>query len=220
MRLSDDVINDARQRDGGIDEGRDNDINELLDTDQLGYGNSDPLAAPSYDDYPTLSDLTNPSQRGFLVDLLGNDNVNTIDDVVSELTAATGGTLASDWRSALTEAIDVFNINADELLEQGSNEDNSVDKLTEIVGYDLAEELRDDGNPLLLSVLYVEYGLSTDEISELLDTDEPTVRDKLTAVGLIGGKTRQQQRQAFEDNGGRLSHNDSDGGVTIDVSKM
>jgi len=220
MRLSNDVINDARQRDGGIDEGRDEEITELLDTDQLGYGNSDPLEADSYDDYPTLSDLTNPQQRPFLVDLLSNDNVNSIDDAVAELTAATGGTLATDWRSAVEQAIDVFNINADELLQQGNNEDNSVDKLTEIVGYDLAEELRDGGNPLLLSVLYVEHGLSTNEISELLDTDEPTVRDKLTAVGLIGGKTRQQQRQAFEDNGGRLSHNDSSSGLTIDTSKL
>ena len=220
MRLSNDVINDARQRDGGIDEGRDEEITELLDTDQLGYGNSDPLEADSYDEYPTLNDLSNPQQRPFLVDLLSNDNVNSIDDAINEILGANSGTIVREWRSAVEQAIDVFDINADDLLEQGSNEDNSVDKLTEIVGYDLAEELRDGGNPLLLSVLYVEYGLSTDEISELLDTDEPTVRDKLTAVGLIGGKTRQQQRQAFEDNGGRLSHNDSDGGVTIDVSKM
>ena len=220
MRLSNDVINDARRRDGGIDEGRDNDINELLDTDQLGYGKGQPLEADSYDEYPTLNDLSNPQQRPFIVDLLSNDNVNTIDDVVNEILGANSGTIVREWRSAVEQAIDVFNINADELLQQGNNEDNSVDKLTEIVGYDLAEELRDGGNPLLLSVLYVEHGLSTNEISELLDTDEPTVRDKLTAVGLIGGKTRQQQRQAFEDNGGRLSHNDSDGGVTIDVSKM
>ena len=220
MRLSNDVINDARRRDGGIDEGRDNDINELLDTDQLGYGKGQPLEADSYDEYPTLNDLSNPQQRPFIVDLLSNDNVNTIDDVVNEILGANSGTIVREWRSAVEQAIDVFDINADELLQQGSNEDNSVDKLTEIVGYDLAEELRDGGNPLLLSVLYVEYGLSTDEISELLDTDEPTVRDKLTAVGLIGGKTRQQQRQAFEDNGGRLSHNDSSSGLTIDTSKL
>ena len=220
MRLSNDVINDARQRDGGIDEGRDEEITELLDTDQLGYGNSDPLEADSYDDYPTLSDLTNPQQRPFLVDLLSNDNVNSIDDAINEILGANSGTIVREWRSAVEQAIDVFNINADELLQQGNNEDNSVDKLTEIVGYDLAEELRDGGNPLLLSVLYVEHGLSTNEISELLDTDEPTVRDKLTAVGLIGGKTRQQQRQAFEDNGGRLSHNDSSSGLTIDTSKL
>lgn len=220
MRLSDDVINDARRRDGGIDEGRDNDINDVLDTDNVGYGKGQPLEADSYDQYPSLNGLSNPQQRPFLVDLLSNDNVNSIDDAVAELTAATGGTLATDWRSALTEAIDVFNINADELLQQGSNDNNSVDKLTEIVGYNLADQLRDGGNPLLLSVLYVEHGLSTNEISELLDTDEPTVRDKLTAVGLIGGKTRQQQRQAFEDNGGRLSHNDSSSGLTIDTSKL
>ena len=220
MRLSNDVINDARRRDGGIDEGRDNDINELLDTDQLGYGKGQPLEADSYDEYPTLNDLSNPQQRPFIVDLLSNDNVNTIDDVVNEILGANSGTIVREWRSAVEQAIDVFDINADELLQQGSNEDNSVDKLTEIVGYDLAEELRDGGNPLLLSVLYLEHGLSTDEISELLDTDEPTVRDKLTAVGLIGGKTRQQQRQAFEDNGGRLSHNDSSSGLTIDTSKL
>ena len=164
--------------------------------------------------------MSHPQQWPFLVDLLSNYNVNTIDDAINEILGSSGGTIVSEWRSAVEQAIEVFDINADELLQQGNNDNNSVDKLTEIVGYNLAEELRDGGNPLLLSVLYLEHGLSTDEISELLDTDEPTVRDKLTAVGLIGGKTRQQQRQAFEDNGGRLSHNDSDGGVTIDVSKM
>lgn len=215
MRLSNNVINEARQRDGEIDEGRDEEINELLDTDKLGYEEGDPLVADSYDDYPTLSDLTNPQQRGFLVDLLSNDNVNSIDDAINEILGATGGTIVSEWRSAVEQAIEVFDINADELLQE-TDDDNNEDTLTEILGYDVADDVADD---LLIAELYVKGGLSASEIADVLETDEKHVMDRLKHVNLVNGKTRKETRDSFEDNKGRLS-SASNGGLTIDTNKL
>lgn len=211
LDLHPETVEACRQRDGAAADDRPDSIGDALETPQLGYGEGDPLVAESYDSYPSKAELSNPSQGDFLRRLLSHNKVSSLSDAVAELTGGRDRGHLSDWLATLEAATEVNDLETDNLLAEGSADEGGDDPLTVILGYKPPANVVSVENPLVVAELY-QAGLSTVEISELLDGQEGEVRDTLISVGLLEGKTRAEQREAFEDKDGRL------GGVSMDFS--
>ena len=219
MKLDETTVEGAHQRGGGRKVGRESHIDEVLNSDCLGYQSGQPLVGDNYDSYPHFSELSQPQWMGFLRDLFSHSLITDISDAREELTGVTADTMVSKWEESLEKASDLFNIDTQTLFEQGSTV-STDSKLKQILDYEPADSLIDSENPLLVSELYLE-GLSVEEISDLLEGDSGNVRDTLKAVNLLEGTTKQEQRTAFEKNDGHLSNNDnSSGSITIDTRNL
>ena len=219
MMLNETTVEGAQQRGGGRKVGRESHIDEILNSDCLGYQSGDPLVGDNYGSYPHFSELSQPQWMSFLRDLFSHQLIKGYEDARKELTSVTADTMVAEWEDNLERAAELFNIDTQALFEQG--ETPSTDsKLKQILDYEPADSLIDSENPLLVSELYLE-GLSVEEISDLLEGDSGNVRDTLKAVNLLEGTTKQEQRTAFEKNDGHLSNNDnSSGSITIDTRNL
>lgn len=209
MKLDRDTLTSCRERSGAAADARPDRIDDALESEKLGYGEGEPLAADSYDSYPSRSELSNPSQGGFLRELLTHPKVNDVGDAVAELTGATDTPTLRDWIRTVESAAEINNLDIDSLTAEGSADEGGADPLTVTLGYKPHDSVVSSDSTLLVAELYAE-GLSVSEISEILDTDGPHVRDTLKDVGLIEGKTRAETRSDFAENDARL------GGTTID----
>lgn len=219
MKLDTETIEAARQRGGDADDDRGEEIEELLNTNTLGYRDGDNLVGDSYEDYPdNKADLTNPSgMKEFLESLFSHNLVNSYDDAVIELTGGTADIHRRNWKESLKSATRIFDINAEELFQETDDDnDNDENTLTALLEYEVADDVADD---LLIAELYVSAGLSASEIANVLETKEKHVMDTLKHVNLVNGKTRKETRDSFDENKGRLS-SASNGGLTIDTNKL
>ena len=229
LDLHPDTVSDCRQRGGAAAEDRPEAITEALETDQLGYGDGEPLIGDSYQDYPSKADLSNPDSGDFLRRLLGHNKVSSLSDVVAELTAGRDSGHLSDWLATLETATEVHGLDVDTLTAKGSaDEGRDGSRLSIILGYEPPSDVIDVDNSILIGELYT-AGLSVEEIASLLsehaegDVREGSVSDSLKKVGLLEGRTRDQQREAFEEKGGRIGgttfeNSGESGGLTIDAN--
>ena len=217
LDLSPDTVDAARDRDGAADDHRPDKIDDAIQTEQLGYGEGEPLGpCDSYTDYPSREELSNPAQGEFLRDLLAHRLVGGLDDAVDELTGANYKPHLSDWLTTVEAATDAHSLDVDTLLSKGEDEreQGDTDTLTSALGYKPHTDMIYRNNPVLIAELYC-AGLSVAEVADTLDKRvdgnlrEGSVLDTLKEVGLLEGKTRTEQREAFEDNNGRI------GGTTI-----
>lgn len=213
MRLDSDTLASCRERGGDALDDRDASIEAALNQPQLGWQEGQPLAADSYDSYPSRKDLARPEYGDFLERLLGHELVGDEGDAVAELTGANDRGTLSDWVRTVTEAAAIHGLSTDSLFEGGGQEGGSA--LTAVLDYQPPADMLTADNPLLISELYV-IGLSVGEIAEVLEKEvdgsvnSAAVSDTLKDVGLVEGKTRDEQRESFEEKDSRL------GGVTID----
>lgn len=216
MKLDETTVEGAQQRGGGRKVGRESHIDEVLNSDCLGYQSGQPLVGDNYDSYPHFSDLSQPQWMGFLRDLFSHQLIKGYEDARKELTSVTAGTMVSEWEDNLEQAAELFNIDTQALFEQGSTV-STDSKLKQILDYEPADSLIDSENPLLVSELYLE-GLSVEEIAELLEGDGAQVRDSLKAVDLLEGDTQEEQTTAFEERNGRLTTHGDDSGKNLTVN--
>lgn len=197
---------DARQRGGDARETRPKAVDDALEpSEELGRGNGLPLVGDSYDDYPSVHELTLPTSREFVTELVEHDKVTTLRDAVTELCGDADGPTGQQYRRAFTKALDLFGIDRDEQLAGGSfdvpNPDDSdrLDLFTTSVPRSIPNPAE---NPLVVGHLYAVAGLSVGEITTYLGEElgsavyNQTVRQSLIDVGLLEGRTTEQQEQA------------------------
>ena len=220
MKLDETTVEGAHQRKGGRKVGRESHIDEVLNSDCLGYQSGQPLVGDNYDSYPHFSDLSQPQWMSFLRSLFSHSLITDISDARKELTGVTGDSMVAEWEESLEKASDLFNIDTQTLFEQGSTV-STDSKLKQILDYEPADSLIDSENPLLVSELYLE-GLSVEEIAELLEGDGAQVRDSLKAVDLLEGDTQEEQTTAFEERNGRLTThgNGSSNNLTVNTKNL
>jgi hypothetical protein len=80
-------------------------------------------------------------------------------------------------------------------------------------------------NPLLSTILYVEKGLSTGEIADVLaeGTDSNTVseadvRQTLIDIGVLDGLTTEEREYRRKQNRGEINKPQYEGGITVDAT--
>jgi hypothetical protein len=216
MNLDNSTVEAAQQRGGGREVGRNAEIDEILESDCLGWQNKEPLVGDDYSDYPDYTEISQPRWLSFLKSLFSHSLITDYHDARKELTAVTADSMVSEWEESLEKAANLFGIDAQALFEKG--ETVSTDsKLKQLLGYEPAEEVKQCSNPLLVSELYLE-GLSVEEIGELLEGDRENARDSLKTVGLLEGKTSDEQTSSFERRNGRLSTHGNDNGKNLTVN--
>ena len=219
MKLDTETIEAAKQRDGQAADDRGDEVDELLNTNTLGYRDGDSLVGDSYEDYPdNKADLTNPNgMKEFLESLFSHNLVTSYDEAITELTGGTADIHRRNWKESLKSATRIFDINAEELFQETNDDDNDEDTLTALLEYEVADDVADD---LLIAELYVEAALSASEIADVLETKEKHVMDRLKHVNLVNGKTTQEQKESFSANKGRLTTPSDSNGLTVDTSNL
>jgi len=219
MKLDTETIEASQQRDGQAADDRGDEVDELLNTNTLGYRDGDNLVGDSYEIYPdNKADLTNPNgMKEFLESLFSHNLVTSYDEAVVELTAGTADIHRRNWKESLKSATRIFDINAEELFQETNDDDNDEDTLTALLEYEVADDVADD---LLIAELYVEAALSASEIADVLETKEKHVMDRLKHVNLVNGKTTQEQKESFSANKGRLTTPSDSNGLTVDTSNL
>lgn len=214
--LHPDTVEAAQERGGGPAEDRPEGVDDTLNRPELGRGEGNPLVADTYRTYPDAPEqLANPKWGTLVQDLLAHPLVGGYEDGVAELTGANDTSSRKRWRDALEDAADTFGLKAGELFDQGreDREGGREDRLTALLGYEPPADVVGADNPVLVGELYL-AGLSVAEVCEVLGDHcegvrEGQVRDALRTVGFLEGATRDEQRDTFEDNDGRL------GGVSV-----
>jgi hypothetical protein len=182
-------IQNARQRDGDATGNRRDRVDEILNRPQLGYGECDPLVGDDYGEYPEQpDDLTTPESRQFVTELFEHDKVNNLREAIEETTPATGDRyIVAEWRDAFERATELFDIDTSDDTE--SDEQRADSRLTELTE-DYPNDMVTPSNPLVVSYLYAECGLSTEEIADVFSDHKRSVSPKqiraiLRNAGLI-----------------------------------
>jgi len=207
----------ARERGGAADPERPDSIGDTLNKDKLGYGEGEPLVGESYESYPSRAELSNPDRGEFLQELLSHPLVDGLDTAVEELTGAGDTATLRKWLSTVEAATEAHSLDVDTLLANGEDQ-GGEDTLTSLLGYEPPTDVVHRDNPVLIADLYT-LGLSVSEIADTLtprvegSVSEGHVRDTLKTVGLLEGRTREEQAEAFEDKDSRI------GGTTLDFSE-
>lgn len=209
LKIDTETVEEARQRGGNAAEDRPSRIDNTLVSDTIGYNEGEPLVegVTNYQEYPLRSELADPSTADFLRRLFGHELIGSIEDATRELTGVRDESTFRDWVSDLEAAATLHSID-NAAFEDSREEPATEEVVSNILDYEVGEGMLDSNNTLLLSALYVE-GLSVDEIAEVLEIRETGVRDSLKEVGLLNGRTTEEQTQAYRKNGGRLSHSSS-----------
>lgn len=203
-------IRAGRKRDGEQAQDREDRVEEILsEKERVGFGTEKPLLEREYEAYPDRDELFRPSNNDVKV-LAQHDYVNNAEDIAKELNVS-------------EETVEkVANIHGVDLPDEDSS-DIEVTRLEKLVGNDLPSEMVSHENPVCLTVLYLGYGLSIDEIVTIFNEEDnrnvtaKAVRQSLVDCHVIKGKTTQElERKRRETRGevNRATH----GGISIDAS--
>ncbi|MFC7140540.1 hypothetical protein ACFQMA_11975 [Halosimplex aquaticum] len=179
----------ARDRDGDRVEDRSERVEDLLNGDRLGYGEGDPLAADSYQNYPTEpTQLSAPKWRDWVEALLSHPAVGSYDDAVAEATPTADKVSRNKWREAIQNAAGASQLDAGELFDLGDDgEQNATEDALSVLTEAWPDDAVRSDNPLVVANLYAGRGLSTAEIARLFDCSEDHVRGVLRQCGLLEG---------------------------------
>jgi hypothetical protein len=202
----------ARERDGAAAEDRPARVDEILEPkERIGYKNELPLLDREYSAYPEGDDILRPEAGDALETLADHPLVSGVEDMSDELNTPVG---------KVEKATD---LHAVELPEDGFDVEVDTSRLDTLIG-DIPEDMVSSENPILTAILYVEKGLGTGEIADVLGevTDsnvrEADVRQALTDARVLEGETTAEaeyrRKQARGEVGGY------DNGVTIDTTDL
>jgi len=209
------VLNKARERDGDARGDRPVEVDEILEPQEcVGYENELPLLDCEYDDYPEGNQLFRPTEGGTLRTLVNHDVVQSVKDMADELNTK---------EKQIEKAAKLHGIE----LPDGSSFDVEVstDRLHALVG-DIPEDMISSENPLLIATLYVEKGLSTEEVASVLSegTDsnvrQQEVRQTLIDVGILEGLTSEDLEYQRRQNRGEINKPRYENGITIDATEL
>ncbi|MDL0145305.1 hypothetical protein [Halobacterium salinarum] len=207
-------IENARQRDGDAAEDRSDRVDEIINRPRLGYGESDPIVGDDYSQYPEQpDDLTTPDARQFVTELFSSPLVTSIDDAIEETTpVANNRIIHREWREAFLKVVELF---GDERPEDSGERDQNDDdsRLTELTD-DYPDDMVTPSNALVVSNLYAEHGLSTEEIAEVFSDDGRNVKpDEIRATlrnaGLIQANESGDAESSHKLGGTSISAHDS-----------
>jgi len=211
--LTPETVETARQRDGAPDPDRPERVDEILERETLGYREGKPLVdvrKGGYGAYPEREELADPKWGTFVRELMAHPLVSGYDDCVAESQGATDTVSQRRWRESLQEAARAFDLDVVDLFEQGSDEQDQgrEGRLADVLGYEPPSEVVGPRNSILVGELYT-LGCGVTEIVDLLEDHcenvrEDHVTDALKGVSLLEGRTRDEQKEAFDDRG-RLS---------------
>jgi hypothetical protein len=204
LDCSPETVEGAQSRGGDPATDRPDRIEQALNRPEVGYGEGEPLVANRYSQYPDKPEqLTEPKWGSLVEDLLAHPLVRGYSSAVDELTTAQDGE-RDKWRESVAAAASAYDLDAPELFERGAGQSRE-DPLVAILGYQPSEDMTD--SPLLVGELYC-LGLGVSEICQVLeDREGAQVRDALKDLGLLQGRTQEQEREDASD---RL------GGTTMD----
>ncbi|WP_144050381.1 hypothetical protein [Halorubrum persicum] len=212
LEIDTETVEEARQRGGNAADDRPSRIDNTLVSDTIGFGSGDPLVGSSYNDYPDREDLANPSQGEFLETLFSHELVGSYADAVKEMTGARTEGMMRSWLDSLESAAELHGLSSEDLFADSREELDREGLVSEVLGYEIDGSMLDSNNVLLFSSLYL-VGCSTEEIAELLEIRETDVKDRLKSVGLLNGRTTDEQETAFREKRGEV--NRPSGGVSV-----
>lgn len=213
LDISTETVAECKERNGDALEDRPSRIDNTIVSDTIGYNDGEPLVegVTSYSEYPSKAELSHPEYGDFLRRLFSHDLIGGFDDATAELTAIRADSVLSDWINSVKKAADLHSIDSEDLFADSREEPDTAEAVSNILGYDVEESML-QSNTLVWSALYL-VGCSTEEIAELLEIRETDVKDRLKSVNLIGGKTTDEQQEAFREKRGEV--NRPSGGVSV-----
>lgn len=176
----------ARRRDGAKDEERSEEIEELLTpNERVGFKEGKSLLGCPYSEVPRHDAVLKPSARDALADLLDHNLVTSIEDVAAEL--------ATD-EAKIERALELHDLSAP---TETFNVEVTTDRLSGLV--DLPERMVAPDNSILVCTLYVDRGLSIEEIRDVIGEaadDNVTVHERAIRTVLIDAKVLQGETSA------------------------
>ncbi|QCS43013.1 hypothetical protein [Natrinema versiforme] len=207
-----DII-EGRKRDGKAKEGRSDDVEEILsDREIVGFQTELPLLERGYSDYPDEGELLRPSNND-IEKLANHGSIHDKEEIAAELNVDVG---------VVDKAAELHGID----LPTGGSFDVSVSRLDQLLGDELPEDMIDPQNPLFLSILYLEHGLSISEMADILAENFSTanirsseVRQTLVDTRVLKGKTSAEQEERHKQNRGEVNRT-TNGGINISTSQF
>lgn len=209
-----DTLHEARERDGSAAEDRPAEVGKVLEPkERIGYKNELPLLDRDYEDYPKGDDILRPEAGKALRTLADHPLVSSAEDMSDELNTRL---------KQVRKAADLHGVE----LPDGFNVEVDTSRLDALVG-DIPEDMVSSENPILTAILYVEKGLSTGEVADVLEdaTDNHTVhetdvRQTLVDAGILEGLTTEERNYQRKQNRGEVNKPRYSGGVTIDTTDL
>jgi len=177
-----DALREARKRDGSAAQDRPAEVDEVLaPRERVGYKDELPLLDREYSAYPEGDELLRPSQGDTLRTLATHDMVGSVGDMAKELNTT---------EKRVRKAVDLHGINPD---GKDFDVEVSTSRLEALVG-DIPEGIVTSSNPITVAILYVDKGLSTDEIAEIMGEGvrEAVVRQTLVDARVLPGETTEE----------------------------
>lgn len=222
-----DTVEAARTRDGEAAQDRDAEVSDSLEWPTVGKGRGEPLAADSYSNYPSdTSALSGPKWRRTILELLSHPAIKDWDDATAELFGKGDSHVKRKRRRALERACGGFGIEASELFAKGNPNDlgGPADARATLTA-DLSKHVARESNPLCIAHLYLEKGLSCEEIDTIFESPDGTARERLYGLGLVrrrkdrdGGKSMSDLLvNPPEEDGEDGEDADGGGGITVDT---
>lgn len=187
------TVEKVRERDGAAREDRDAEIDDLLTWVQLGYEVGAPVAE-GVDDYSRYPDshtaLSSPKWGELISRVFRSPAVNGYEDAARELWTGHGDShLNKKRREALTNATQSAGLDAGSLFAEGNERDcgGPVAAQRQLTS-ELSKHIVGADSPLCLAFLYVEKGLSCQEIDDVFELPDGTARRRLHDIGLVRRK--------------------------------
>ena len=183
------TVEKARERDGAARGDRPDEIDDLLTWVQLGKGVGAPVAE-GVDDYSRYPDshesLSSPKWGTLLKKVFQSPAVNGYEDAARELFGP-GDSLIDKKRSqALQQAAQSAGLDCGSLFAEGNERDcgGPVAAQKQLTS-DLSKHIVGADSPLCLAFLYVEKGLSCQELDDVFELRDGTARRRLHDIGLV-----------------------------------
>lgn len=212
-----DKIAEARERDGSAADGRADEVNEIMaPREKPGYGTELPLLGVDYDEYPDDSDLLRPSEGDTLRTLVDHDKVHSVAHIADELDTT---------EDQVRQAAELHGVS---LPEGNFNIEVATTRLDRLVG-DIPDGMVSPENQILTAYLFVEKGLSTKEIADVLGEEvssnvrEEQIRQTLIDCHVLDGETTEEREQRWKQNRGEINrpqYDSGERGITIDASDL
>jgi hypothetical protein len=205
-------LQEARERKGAAAEDRPAEVDEILEPkERIGYKNELPLLDREYSAYPEGDDILRPEAGKALETLADHPLVSSAEDMSDELGTTTG---------KVEQAAELHGV----AIPDGFDVEVSTSRLDTLVG-GIPEGMVSPENPILTAILYVEKGLGTGEVADILEgaTDKHTVREAdvtqtLIDAGVLEGETTAEAQYRRKQNRGEVSGYNN--GVTIDTTNL
>lgn len=205
-------LQQARARGGNAAQDRPDEVDEILSPkEKVGWKEELPLLNCNYSDYPDTDELLRPAEGSTLESLVEHDKVRSADDIASELNED----IETVEKAAQLHGVDLPN-------EEPHEEES---RLSELLGSDIPGAMVSPNNPIVVSILYVTYGLSTEEIADLFTENgsnsilERTIRQTLIDAAVIRGETTDDREKRRRRQRGEVTR-PSSSGINFDTTKL